>query len=403
MSKVQTPSPHASKKHDKRCDSCQAYVSELDPHPVCLKCVPRECSKELPCSHCASLSPDAWKKWERQQASRRSSSSTKGPKGDSAKGGNKSGKATAPSGHFPDVPSTSKSESPGRSRLAALESGFSSFRAEMASMFASLQGRLTASHPPGPKADESRHCDGGARGGEIFPEVPLASQQPCRGLLGPEVLPLVGGAPGCDSSDPSHVMEPRGPDNHTATAMDPVHGFQSGFGQTDFTQTTQRGAVLRSGYGSEGTGEVSMGMGSTAFTGHQSQPGDAALQPFPVIDSALSGVSAPSGVSALPGVSSLQGLSALSGVSAFSGLSALPGQSIHSATVHGDTPMEVEMGSALGHFTSGYLSPVRGPAFSLGSQATPGIHRHPYGVRGIFRVGANASHQAGTAPPLWWD
>ena len=201
-------------------------------------------------------------------------------------------------------------------------------------MFASLQGRLTASNPPGPKADESRHCDGGARGGEIFPEVPLASQQPCRGLLGPEALPLVGGGPGCDSSDPSHVMEPRGPANHTATAMDPVHGLQSGFGQTDFTLTTQRGAVLRSGYGSEGTGEVSMGMGSTAFTGHQSQPGDAARQPFPVIDSA------PSGVSALSGVS---GVSALPGVS---GLSALPGQSIHSATVHGDTPMEVEMGLA---------------------------------------------------------
>ena len=97
-------------------------------------------------------------------------------------------------------------------------------------MFASLQGRLTASHPPGPKADESRHCDGGARGGETFPEVPLASQQPCPGLLGPEALPLVGGAPGCDLSDPSHVMEPRGPANHTATAMDPVHGFQSGLG-----------------------------------------------------------------------------------------------------------------------------------------------------------------------------
>ena len=87
MSKVQTPSPHASKKHDKMCDSCQAYVSELDPHPVCLKCVPRECSRELPCSHCASLSLDAWKKRERQQASHRSSSSTKGPKWDSAKGG----------------------------------------------------------------------------------------------------------------------------------------------------------------------------------------------------------------------------------------------------------------------------------------------------------------------------
>ena len=55
------------------------------------------------------------------------------------------------------------------------------------------------------------------------------------------------------------------------------------------------------------------------------------------------------------------------------------------------------------HFTSGYFSPVRGPAFSLGSQATPGIHRHPYGFRGIFRVRANASQQAGTAPPPWWD
>ena len=42
--------------------------------------------------------------------------------------------------------------------------------AEMASMFASLQGRLTAPHPPGPKADESRHSDGGARGGGTFPE-----------------------------------------------------------------------------------------------------------------------------------------------------------------------------------------------------------------------------------------
>ena len=82
MSRVETPSPH-SKKHDKKCDSCHTYLSELDPHSICQKCVPRGCSKELPCSHCASLSPDAWKKWERQQASKRSSSSTKGPKGDS--------------------------------------------------------------------------------------------------------------------------------------------------------------------------------------------------------------------------------------------------------------------------------------------------------------------------------
>ena len=375
MSKVQTPSPHSSKKHDKRCDVCQAYVSELDPHPVCLKCVPRECSKELPCSHCASLSPDVWKKWERQQASRRSSSSTKGSKGDSAKGGNKSGKATAPSGHCPDVPSTPKAESPGRSRLAALESGLSSFWAEMASMFASLQGRLTASHPPGSKADESRHCDGGARGGEIFPKVPLASQQPCQGLLGPEALPLVGGAPGCDSSDPSHVMEPRGPANHTATAMNPVHGLQSGFGQTDFTLTIQRGAVLRSGYGSEGTGEVSMGMGSTAFTGHQSQPGDAARQPFPVVDSALPGVSA------------------------------LSGQSIHSVAVHGDTPMEVEMGSALaGPLGSPAMPDSRSislPGISLLSGAQPSLSgfRPPPGFTGT-PMGSGGFSGSGQTPAI---
>ena len=273
MSKVETPSPHA-KKHDKRCDSCHSYLSELDPHPTCPKCVPRGCSKELPCSHCASLSPDAWKKWERQQASKRSSSSTKGPKGDSAKGGNKSGKVC------PEVPSTPKAESPGRLRLAALESGFSSFRTEIASMFASLQGRFTASQPPDPKAGGSRHCDGVAHGGEIFLEDPLASQQPCRGLLGPETLPLVGGAPGCDLSDPSHVMEPRGTVSHTATAMDPVHGIQSSFGSTDVTQTTQRGAVRMSSYGSESMGEVSLGTASTTFTGHRSQPGDAARQPF---------------------------------------------------------------------------------------------------------------------------
>ena len=85
--------------------------------------------------------------------------------------------------------------------------------------------------PPDHKADGSRHCDGVAHGGEICPsrelEDPLASQQPCRGLLGPEALPLVGRAPGCDLSDPSQVMEPRGPTSHTATAMDPVHASQS--------------------------------------------------------------------------------------------------------------------------------------------------------------------------------
>ena len=53
--------------------------------------------------------------------------------------------------------------------------------------------------PPDHKAGGSRHCDGVAHGGEICPsrelEDPLASQQPCRGLLGTEALPLVGRAP----------------------------------------------------------------------------------------------------------------------------------------------------------------------------------------------------------------
>ena len=125
-------------------------------------------------------------------------------------------------------------------------------------MFASLSGRLMASHPPDPKAGGSRHCDGGAHGGEICPsrelEDPLASQQPCPGLLGPSALPLVGRAPGCDLSDPSQVMEPRGPTSHTATAMGPVHGSQFSVSSTDVTLTAQRGAVLRSSYGSESMG-----------------------------------------------------------------------------------------------------------------------------------------------------
>ena len=124
-------------------------------------------------------------------------------------------------------------------------------RTEITSMFASLTGRLTASltafhpppPPPDPKAGGSRHCDGGAHGGEICPsrelEDPLASQQPCRGLLGPETLLLVGRAPGCDLSDPSQVMEQRGPTSHMTTAMDPVHGSQSSFCSTDVTLTAQ--------------------------------------------------------------------------------------------------------------------------------------------------------------------
>ena len=103
-------------------------------------------------------------------------------------GGGKPGKVC------PDVPSTPKAESPGSLRLAALESGFSSFKTEIASIFVSLTGRLTASHPPDPKAGGSRLQDGGAHGGGIFTsqelEDPLAIQPPwarrlCHSLVGP--------------------------------------------------------------------------------------------------------------------------------------------------------------------------------------------------------------------------
>ena len=242
MSKVD---PHASKKQ-KKCGTCHSFLSELDPHPECNKCLPRGCCKESPCSHCAPLSLDAWKKWERQQCSKRSSSTTKGPKGESAKVGNKSGKVC------PEVPSTPKAVSPGRLRLAALESGFSSFKTEIASMFANLTGRLTVSHPPDSNADGSRLQGGVARGGVIPSrelEDPLASQWHLTVPLDPTAMPLV---------EPSRVAGPSGSTSHTATAMDPVHGSQWSDSSIDITLT-----ALTSSYGSNSMGEVSTGTAST--------------------------------------------------------------------------------------------------------------------------------------------
>ena len=146
------------------------------------------------------LSQDAWKKWERQQASKRSTSSTKGPKGDSAKGGGGGTSLGRYSQMFLQPP---------KPNLLARGLGIWLF------VFPDGNGlHVREPHgtsygvpPPDPKAGGSRHCDGGAHGGEICPsrelEDPLASQQRCPGLLGPEALPLVGRAPGCDLSDPS--------------------------------------------------------------------------------------------------------------------------------------------------------------------------------------------------------
>ena len=152
-------------------------------------------------------------------------------------------------------------------------------------------------------------------------------------------------------------------------------------------------------------GEVSKGTASTAFTGHRSQPGDAARQPLTVNDSALSGVSA------LPGLSGVSALPGLSGVSALPGLSALPGQSFHSAAIHGDTPMDVEMGPALaGPFGSPALPDPRSisipgiPSLSgaqpslSGVRPTPGFTGTPMGS-GEFS-GSGQSPAIRQAPPL---
>ena len=130
-------------------------------------------------------------------------------------------------------------------------------KSEVTSMVASLTGRLTAFHPPpppqitkpaGPVIATGFIATGLLTVARFVPHgnwrTHLLANSPVGGLLGPEALPLVGRAPGCDLSDPSQVMEPRGPTSHTATAMDPVHGSQSSFGSTDVTLTVQRGAAL---------------------------------------------------------------------------------------------------------------------------------------------------------------
>ena len=288
----------------------------------------------------------------------------RGPKGIRLRGGTNLGKYAQ---MFLQPPKPSLL---GRLRLAALE---------FASMFAGLTGRLTASQPPDPKAGGSRLQDGGAHGGEIFPsrelEDPLASQQPLTGLLGLSASPLVGRAPGCDLSDPSHVMEPRGTTSHPATAMDPVHGSQWSVSSTDTTLIAQQGAVFRSSYGFDGMGEVSTGTASSAFTGQRSQPVDVARQLFLVDDSALSGHSA------LPGYS------------------ALPGPSSHSADVHGDTPMEVEMGPDPRSISLPGISRLSGAQPSLsGVRPPPGFTGTPMGS-GEFS-GSGQTPAIRQAPPL---
>ena len=155
-----------------------------------------------------------------------------------------------------------------------------------------------------------------------------------------------------------------------------------------------------SSYGSESMGEVSKGTASTTFTGHRSQPGDAARQPLTVNDSALSGVSALRGLS---------GVSALLGLSALPGPSALPGQSFHSAAIHGDTPW-MWKGPALAGFLGSPALPdprsisipgiptLPGAQPSLSGVRPPRGSPAPLRVRGIFMSGQLPAIRQ--APPL---
>ena len=113
-------------------------------------------------------------------------------------------------------------------------------RTEITSLFASLMGCLTACLPQIPKPAGPVIATGVLTVARFVPHgnwrTHLLANSPVGGCW---ALPLVGGAPGCDLSDPSQVMEPRGPTSHTAMAMDWVHGNQSSFGSTDVTLTAQ--------------------------------------------------------------------------------------------------------------------------------------------------------------------
>ena len=158
-----------------------------------------------------------------------------------------------------------------------------------------------------------------------------------------------------------------------------------------------------SSYGSESMGEVSKGTASTTFTGHRSQPGDAARQPLTVNDSALSGVSALPGLSALSGVSALRGLLALRGLSA-------PSRASHFTRLPymGIPPWMWKWGGLAlaprpcrtqGAFPFRVSLPCPGPSPPSRESGHPRGSPAPLGVRGILMVGAIASHQAGTTPP----
>ena len=203
-----------------------------------------------------------WKKWERQQTVKKSSSTNEGTQGGVSKWGNRLVRYTQ------QFHCTPKTDSPGRLRIAALEAGFSSFKTEIVSMFATLTGRFTASHPPDSNTDGFR-LEGWVAHGGVFPlrepVNPPASQRYLTVPLGPTARPLSGIAAGCSLSDISQVAGPSGSTSHMAIAVDTVYGSQWSSGSIDTTLTAKQGATLTGSYGFASTGEVSAGTDPSAL------------------------------------------------------------------------------------------------------------------------------------------
>ena len=48
MSKAETPPLLIPVRKARKCDSCHFFMSDLDPHPECSKCLPRSCCLRPP-------------------------------------------------------------------------------------------------------------------------------------------------------------------------------------------------------------------------------------------------------------------------------------------------------------------------------------------------------------------
>ena len=290
-------------------------------------------------------------------------------------------------------------------------------------MFFNLTGCLTASRPPASITDGSRPKGGVAHGGDI----PYGSRW--TPPASPTAIAHSDIAAGFSSSVTSQVAGPSGYISHTAVAVDPVYCSQfTGLASIDNTQADWQAATLTGGHGSSGMGEVCAGMAPTALTGQWGQPADTAGQPNLGDDTALTGQSSQQWLASMgilswnwrwsrpqPAPLSPPALPDQMGIS-LPGTSYLTGSGLSLVGVEpppGFTGTPMGAGELSG---SGQMPAVRQvpPLHSGGNQplpkrttATIASHTAPKavtmagygGVSTQNMDGANASHQAGSAPP----